>query len=184
MLSLEQKISRQPLGKFLMALASTDREEAYYLWVNPLDPINDFCCALGADEHVLQLPESGKTLVNIGSLFSLSFAKADNPAKEVDFFIQAVLPGILNINGGKHENSSRIRLVTNLILELESAIIAAFVAVPVGFPVMWLWNWLMPTIFDLPSINFFQAIGLCLLSSLLIRTGNSGSDLSKSKIEK
>ena len=34
-------------------------------------------------------------------------------------------------------------------------------------PVMWLWNWLMPIIFNLPKINIGQAWGLSLLSSLL-----------------
>ena len=37
----------------------------------------------------------------------------------------------------------------------------------VGFVVMSLWNVLMPDIFGLPSITFFQAIGLLILSRLL-----------------
>ncbi len=36
----------------------------------------------------------------------------------------------------------------------------------VGFIVMWLWNWLMPEIFDLTEINFWKSIGLILLSSI------------------
>jgi hypothetical protein len=30
-----------------------------------------------------------------------------------------------------------------------------------------LWNWLMPVIFNLPLINFYQAFGLLLLSKIL-----------------
>ena len=30
-----------------------------------------------------------------------------------------------------------------------------------------LWNWLMPTIFGLPVINYWQALGLLLLSKIL-----------------
>ena len=38
-----------------------------------------------------------------------------------------------------------------------------------GFPLMILWNWLMPVIFGLPEIGFWQAIGLNLLSVILIK---------------
>jgi hypothetical protein len=36
-----------------------------------------------------------------------------------------------------------------------------------SFLLLILWNWLMPTIFNLPLINFYQAFGLLLLSKLL-----------------
>jgi hypothetical protein len=36
-----------------------------------------------------------------------------------------------------------------------------------GYIVMYLWNWLMPAIFGLTTITFWQAIGLGLLSKLL-----------------
>lgn len=39
-----------------------------------------------------------------------------------------------------------------------------------GFPIMWLWNWLMPIIFELPRITFWQAVGLNILSVCLIRS--------------
>jgi hypothetical protein len=39
-----------------------------------------------------------------------------------------------------------------------------------GYPLMWLWNWLMPIIFNLPQITFWQAVGLNLLSSILFKT--------------
>jgi hypothetical protein len=34
---------------------------------------------------------------------------------------------------------------------------------------MLLWNWLMPNIFGLPEITFWQAIGLNLLSTILFK---------------
>lgn len=37
-----------------------------------------------------------------------------------------------------------------------------------GFITMHLWNWLMPTIFSLPAITFWQTIGLLILSRLLL----------------
>lgn len=36
-----------------------------------------------------------------------------------------------------------------------------------GTVFMLLWNWLMPAIFGLPLINFYQAIGLLVLSKLV-----------------
>jgi hypothetical protein len=36
-------------------------------------------------------------------------------------------------------------------------------------PTMWLWNWLMPYIFGLPTINVWQSFGLLLLTGLLFK---------------
>ena len=33
--------------------------------------------------------------------------------------------------------------------------------------VLFLWNWLMPAIFNLPEINYLQAIGILILSKIL-----------------
>jgi hypothetical protein len=37
----------------------------------------------------------------------------------------------------------------------------------VGFAVTFLWNWLIPELFHGPVINFWQALGLCLLGKIL-----------------
>ena len=42
--------------------------------------------------------------------------------------------------------------------------ILAMIALLLGAPLMILWNWLMPTIFDLPVITFWQAVGLNCIS--------------------
>ena len=49
-------------------------------------------------------------------------------------------------------------------------IVIVIVALLVGLPVMWLWNWLMPVIFGLPTITYLQAYGLMLLSSFLFKS--------------
>ena len=46
----------------------------------------------------------------------------------------------------------------------------AIVIVLLGYPLMMLWNWLMPVIFGLPEITFWQAIGLNLLSTVLFKS--------------
>ena len=45
-------------------------------------------------------------------------------------------------------------------------IVVAFIGF--GFFTMYLWNWLMPVLFHLPEITFWQTIGLMVLSRLLI----------------
>ncbi len=36
-------------------------------------------------------------------------------------------------------------------------------------PVMWLWNWLMPDLFGLSTITFWQAFGLSILARILFQ---------------
>lgn len=43
-------------------------------------------------------------------------------------------------------------------------------------PVYFLWNWLMPIIFELPKITFWQSIGLCWFSGFLIKSHNTGGN--------
>lgn len=39
-----------------------------------------------------------------------------------------------------------------------------------SLPVMWLWNWLMPTIFGLPTLTWPQSLGLLVLAGCLFKT--------------
>jgi len=53
-------------------------------------------------------------------------------------------------------------------------VLFAVLAIPLfGFLVMWLWNWLMPAVFSLHTISFWQALGLLILSKILL-TGFHG----------
>jgi Ca2+/H+ antiporter, TMEM165/GDT1 family len=44
-----------------------------------------------------------------------------------------------------------------------------------GFVTMGLWNWLMPTLFGLTQIGFWQALGLVVLSKILFGGFRHGS---------
>lgn len=56
-------------------------------------------------------------------------------------------------------------------------VIALFIALALGAPVMLLWNAVMPAIFGLTKITFWQAIGLNILGSILFgRINIGGSD--------
>ena len=56
-------------------------------------------------------------------------------------------------------------------------IVAALFALVFGFVLKWLWNWLMPDIFGLRQISYWQAFGLLLLAKLLFgRFNHHGYD--------
>jgi hypothetical protein len=38
-----------------------------------------------------------------------------------------------------------------------------------GLVIMWLWNWVGTDLLSLPEINYFQSLGLLMLSNLLIK---------------
>ena len=67
-------------------------------------------------------------------------------------------------------NNNIIETIGSVIGSILIAILmVVLVAAILGFPLMWLWNWLMPGIFNLPEITFWQALGLNALSSILIK---------------
>lgn len=46
-----------------------------------------------------------------------------------------------------------------------------------GLPLMLLWNWLMPIVFGLPTLTFWQAVGMNFLASILF--GKTSTSTSK-----
>lgn len=63
-----------------------------------------------------------------------------------------------------------IRVLTIAGFGLLGLAIAGGMALLFGLVLMWLWNWLMPAIFGLPSISFWQAWGLVVLSHILFKS--------------
>jgi hypothetical protein len=55
----------------------------------------------------------------------------------------------------------------NALWILKGIAIAIVAAVVLGFVVMYLWNWLAPRVFNLPTIQFKHALGILLLSKIL-----------------
>lgn len=56
-------------------------------------------------------------------------------------------------------------------------VLVLITGVVMAWPTMLLWNWLMPDIFGLKKIDFWQALGLLVLSGFLFK----GAGLSSSK---
>lgn len=59
--------------------------------------------------------------------------------------------------------------------KLIASMILLILLVPFIFalPVMWLWNWLMPEIFGLVTIGYWQAFGIMALCGILFKGGKS-----------
>jgi len=65
----------------------------------------------------------------------------------------------------KMRNKSPLEIVGIIIF---GAIAIAGLAILFGFVIMWLWNWLMPEIFGLTTLTYWQAVGLFILLKLLV----------------
>ncbi|MBN2737080.1 MAG: hypothetical protein JXR70_08880 [Spirochaetales bacterium] len=60
-----------------------------------------------------------------------------------------------------------------ITLVIMGLLIFAVITFLFGFLVMLLWNWLMPDIFSLPIISYWQAWGLVILAHILFKGGYS-----------
>ena len=60
--------------------------------------------------------------------------------------------------------------VVGVILGL--VVLLAVIALVLALPTMWLWNWLMPEIFGLKAISFWEALGLNMLCGILFKNGS------------
>lgn len=66
------------------------------------------------------------------------------------------------------EKTGRGRKVLRLVgLGIGGITLAALFALALGFVVQWLWNWLMPDVFGIKEITYWQAFGLLILGRLL-----------------
>ncbi len=53
-------------------------------------------------------------------------------------------------------------------------------AILFGFVIMWLWNWLMPVIFGLPLLTYWQAVGRYILFKIILGSSGGGGKSHKS----
>ena len=67
---------------------------------------------------------------------------------------------------------NKIRLYWSVIspfikIAISAVVMFFIIGLALSIPLCLLWNWLMPIIFDLPTINILQAFGLSALTTLL-----------------
>ena len=63
-------------------------------------------------------------------------------------------------------NRNIIRIVGIMLLNL---VLWTLFSLALAWPVKLLWNWLMPAIFCLPAISFWQAAGMMLFVNIIFR---------------
>lgn len=68
----------------------------------------------------------------------------------------------------------------NIVLKALAAIVGIVVLVLLfsflfSLPVFWLWNWLCPALFGLPTITVWQAWGLLMLCGFLFRSSSNST---------
>lgn len=72
------------------------------------------------------------------------------------------------------KKQNRIRKVRHILaiigISIGGILLAMIMALVFGVLVMLLWNWLMPAIFGLTTIGFWQAWGLVVLSHILFKS--------------
>jgi hypothetical protein len=61
----------------------------------------------------------------------------------------------------------RWRIIRLIELGIAGVVLAGLFALVLGVVVQWLWNWLIPDIFGLHPISYWQAFGLLFLAKLL-----------------
>jgi hypothetical protein len=66
------------------------------------------------------------------------------------------------------------RVIRIVMMVLGGVALGVVVAFLLGWVVMLLWNWLMPSIFGLPTIGFWKAWGLVILAHILFKAGRHG----------
>ncbi len=81
----------------------------------------------------------------------------------------------------KHKLRGKNPAMIALWVVLIAILIVFFIAL-FGFVFQYLWNWLMPEIFGLTTITYWQAIGLMIFSKILFG-GFNGGDKDKSHCE-
>ncbi len=59
-----------------------------------------------------------------------------------------------------------IEILALMIVGILTSLLFCVVSALIVWP---LWNWLMPVIFGLCTINYWQSLGLCILTTLLLR---------------
>jgi hypothetical protein len=68
-----------------------------------------------------------------------------------------------------------MRRVPKIVHVFKFLVLGIIFCAAIGFAIQHLWNWLMPAIFALPLITFWQALGLFLLGKLLLGWHGGGA---------
>ncbi|MEO1011235.1 MAG: hypothetical protein AAFX53_07995 [Bacteroidota bacterium] len=80
----------------------------------------------------------------------------------------------------KHQVEKKMTKAFKFFFAILAGIVLIFL---LGYVTLWLWNWLIPYIFGLPTITYWQAVGILALAKILFGSfgGHHGHKGSKHK---
>lgn len=67
------------------------------------------------------------------------------------------------------------KIAIGLLLGVVAIALFAIISLVAAIPTYFLWNWLMPDIFAIKTITFWQAWGINFLSAILFKSSSSSS---------
>ena len=91
---------------------------------------------------------------------------------------------MMHHNGQRHFHWHQASLIMKVLIVIAGVAVVAGFFVLAGFLVVWLWNWLMPVLFRLPVITFWQAWGLLILATILFNRPHSVGEASRDRRRK
>ncbi len=81
------------------------------------------------------------------------------------------------------DNAEKVKSgIKKALMIVGFTILGAGLIILMGFVVMWLWNWLMPMIFNLTTLTYWQAAGVFILAKIIF--GGFGGDSSNNSNSK
>ena len=72
-------------------------------------------------------------------------------------------------------------MVTKIVKVIAVVILAIGLVFLMGYAVQYLWNWIMPDLFGLPTVGYWKAIGILVLSKIIFGFGGGNHKNSKTK---
>ncbi len=91
---------------------------------------------------------------------------------------------MIHDRGERHLRWHQASLIVKILMVLAGVAVVAGFFVLAGFVVVWLWNWLMPVLFRLPTITFGEAWGLLILTTILFNRPHSVGQASRDRRRK
>lgn len=68
-----------------------------------------------------------------------------------------------------------------IVFSILGIVVLSFFGVIFGFVIMLLWNWLMPVLFKLPTITYWQGIGIFVLAKIIFKSTDHQNPIDKNK---
>lgn len=105
-------------------------------------------------------------------MFSLALVSSPENNKLILFFKREF--NSLRFHQKNQNQGGSMKLVVVFISVVATRVLTAWVS---AIPVFFLWNWLMPEIFNVKVLSFIQAVGVSLLADCLFKnySYNSGA---------